>query len=93
MKNDPVSYGIYIGEKILNAIKHCDSKQGEGRQSVQESAQKIGVVRRAVDFPSLMLSLGIKAAYVFYLSKSKVFEKGNQKKFYDIYQYIASTED
>jgi CRISPR type III-B/RAMP module-associated protein Cmr5 len=53
-----VRYASDIGKKII--LANCQVQEGSG---------KPGLVRRAVDFPSLMLSLGFSPAFTFYVSK------------------------
>lgn len=75
--NDPVLYAVNIGKKVLYAVNICnqnqqikadkDNRNNQGKGNNNE--EKYGIVKRAVDFPSLMLSVGLNAAYTFYLSK------------------------
>jgi CRISPR type III-B/RAMP module-associated protein Cmr5 len=57
---------IKLGKKLVSLKEEC-------KQDID------GYVRRAVDFPSLMLSSGLVSALTFYLSKSDVDEV---KKYY-----------
>lgn len=57
---------IELGKKLVSLKEEC-------KQDID------GYVRRAVDFPSLMLSSGLVSALTFYLSKSNVDEV---KKYY-----------
>jgi len=58
-----VNFAASIGKKIIAA--NCQIEKGSG---------KPGLVRRAVDFPSLMLSLGFSPAFTFYISKIEKYE-------------------
>jgi len=66
-------HAIKLGKKLVSLKEEC-------KQDVE------GYVRRAVDFPSLMLSSGLVSALTFYLSKSNV----NEVKEY--YQYWSKDD-
>ena len=61
-----------------------DSGQGEGGSG----QSKLGIVRRALDFPSLMLTLGFQPAFTFYLSK--LSELKDFRAVYEVYKYLKN---
>jgi CRISPR type III-B/RAMP module-associated protein Cmr5 len=67
-----VNFAASIGKRIITA--NCQIEKGSG---------KPGLVRRAVDFPSLMLSLGFSPAFTFYISKIEKYEN-----VYKVYQTL-----
>ncbi|AGJ62247.1 CRISPR-associated protein, Cmr5 [Saccharolobus islandicus] len=67
-----VNFAASIGKRIITA--NCQ---------IEKDSSKPGLVRRAVDFPSLMLSLGFSPAFTFYISKIEKYEN-----VYKVYQTL-----
>lgn len=84
MGSETVSFAIEIGKKVLNLSSGPECSQ---YNKERESKEKVGIVRRAVDFPSLMYDIGFSSAFLFYLSK--VEEKSN---IFSFYKYLESGE-
>ena len=59
---------------------------GSGQGSDDSEQSKLGIVRRALDFPSLMLTLGFQPAFTFYLSK--LSELKDFRAVYEVYKYL-----
>ncbi|MGC9113025.1 type III-B CRISPR module-associated protein Cmr5 [Acidilobus sp.] len=72
--SDFVSFAADVGTKLVAA----------GCQGGGDSKSKPGIVRRAVDFPSLMVGLGFQPAFTFYLSKIERFSAVS-----GIYSYLT----
>ncbi|MCY0858876.1 MAG: type III-B CRISPR module-associated protein Cmr5 [Sulfolobaceae archaeon] len=78
-RRSPVDeFAAYIANRIIDGITEC----GGGVQ--EERGKKPGLVRRAVDFPSLALSVGVGPAMTFFLSKSSE----DVKKIKGVYGYL-----
>lgn len=60
--------------------------EGSGQGKGNSGQSKLGIVRRAVDFPSLMLNLGFQPAFTFYLSKLSKLE--DFRAVYEVYKYL-----
>ncbi|MBB5254876.1 type III-B CRISPR module-associated protein Cmr5 [Sulfurisphaera ohwakuensis] len=75
--NEYVDFAINIGKRIISA--NCQ---------LEKDLSKPGLVRRAVDFPSLMLSLGFSSAYMFYISKVEKYE--NVHKVYQVLKGVSN---
>ncbi|ADB86633.1 type III-B CRISPR module-associated protein Cmr5 [Saccharolobus islandicus] len=72
-----VKFAASIGKKIITA--NCQ---------IEKDSSKPGLVRRAVDFPSLMLSLGFSPAFTFYISKIEKYEN-----VYKVYQTLKGSSN
>ncbi|ADL18421.1 hypothetical protein ASAC_0012 [Acidilobus saccharovorans 345-15] len=72
--SDFVGFAADVGTKLIAA----------GCQGGGSSNSKPGIVRRAVDFPSLMISLGFQPAFTFFLSKVERFSAVSA-----IYSYLT----
>jgi len=72
-----VKFAASIGKKIITA--NCQIEKGPS---------KPGLVRRAVDFPSLMLSLGFSPAFTFYISKIEKYDN-----VYKVYQTLKGNSN
>ncbi|ACR41492.1 CRISPR-associated protein Cmr5 [Saccharolobus islandicus] len=70
--NEYVNFAANIGKRIISA--NCQ---------IEKDSSKPGLVRRAIDFPSLMLSLGFSPAFTFYISKIEKYEN-----VYKVYQTL-----
>jgi len=68
LSNDYVKLASEIGRKV--ALLAHESKCHLKQEQQENDSRKAGIVRRAVDFPSLMLSIGFSSAFTFYLSKA-----------------------
>mgnify|MGYP001626439274 FL=1 len=79
--NEYVKFASDIINKIISTqCQYINLKIKDGKNNV-----KPGLVRRAIDFPSLMLNLGFIPAFTFYLSKA-----GEHKNIYELYDYLKS---
>ena len=67
-----VKFAAELAKKVI--LAGCGEIKGSG---------KPGLVRRAVDFPSLMLTLGFQPAFTFYVSKID-----NYANVYRVYKYL-----
>ena len=67
-----VKFAADVAKKVISA--GCGEIKGSG---------KPGLVRRAIDFPSLMLTLGFQPAFTFYASKID-----NYGNVYRVYKYL-----
>gem|GEM_PF-3214301 len=65
--SDPVGFAVDVGRRVHGALQKCDSSQrrGEGGE-----AKKLGLTRRAQEFPTLAAQLGLAPALTFYMSKA-----------------------
>ncbi|MGC8970184.1 MAG: hypothetical protein ACP5LG_06495 [Conexivisphaera sp.] len=64
---DSVSFAADVGARMYGLLK--DSGQ-LGQQRAGSGSSKMGLVRRAQEFPSLVLSIGLSPAVTFYMAKA-----------------------
>jgi len=64
---DPVGFAVDVGRRVHDALQRCESskRRGEGGE-----AKKLGLTRRAQEFPALAAQLGLAPALAFYMSKA-----------------------
>ncbi|TRM74038.1 type III-B CRISPR module-associated protein Cmr5 [Sulfolobus sp. E5] len=86
MNNEYVKFAADIGRKVVGCVASDEGKKSE-KGNAYEQDKKAGLVRRAVDFPSLMLTAGFSSAFMFYLSKVE-----NYKKLKNVLKYIESDD-
>jgi len=76
LTNDYVNFAADVGKKII--LARCNK---------EKDSTKPGLVRRAVDFPTLMLSIGFSPAFTFYLSKIEDYDS-----LIKFYKYLLNEE-
>jgi CRISPR type III-B/RAMP module-associated protein Cmr5 len=79
LANKYVKFASDIGIKLIKCVDRT-ANQNEGDK-------KAGLVRRAVDFPSLMLNAGFAPAFTFYISKVE-----NYNNLISVFKYLDSDD-